>query len=364
MNTVTTIVPAEADGPGAPPEQSSHRGRRLVFVLGLLLVLTLGSAVVAVPYYAISPGSVVDLAGLVKVVDVPSFPPQGTISLTTVSLRPVSALAAVRGWLDPSVDVVERNRVLPPSVDGGDLRAFNLRQMDDSKRQAVAVALERLGYDAVSGSGAEVVQVVPGSPAAGALAAGDVIVGFDGDVVPTHRDLIRFLGRRRPGASVEVAIRSGGAGEERTAAVTLAADPEEAGRAFLGATLRTRDFRFDFPFEVDISSERIGGPSAGLAFTLEVLDLLSEGELTGGQRVAATGTIELDGSVGEVGGVAQKTAAVKGAGIGLFLVPRGELDEATRLAGDRLRVEPVDTLDDALAVLVSQGGDPLPPGPS
>jgi len=131
------------------------------------------------------------------------------------------------------------------------------------------------------------------------------------------------------------------------------------GRGYLGVLLSTKDLSFDFPFDVELRSEQIGGPSAGLAFTLEVLDVLTPGELTGGKKVAATGTIELDGSVGEVGGVAQKTIAVRNAGASLFLVPRAEYAEAKRFAGKKLDVQVVDTLQDALRVLSTVGGNGL-----
>jgi PDZ domain-containing protein len=141
--------------------------------------------------------------------------------------------------------------------------------------------------------------------------------------------------------------------------VTFAARPDDEQRAYLGVGLTTKDLRFDFPFEVDVQSERIGGPSAGLAFTLEVIDQLTPGELTGGRNVATTGTIELDGSVGEVGGVAQKTMAVRESGADLFIVPSGELETARRFAGDDLHVVAADTLDEALAALAEVGGNGL-----
>lgn len=359
VNTATTMVPAEAHGAGLLPQTAPRSPRRSLTWVALVVLLALGAATVTVPYYAIAPGSAVSLSGLVKVVGAPTFAPERSISLTTVSLRPVTVVGAVQGWLDPSVDVVGRDRVLPPNIDGEKLKAFNLQEMDGSKNQAIGVALEKLGYDAITGRGAEVVQLAPGAPAAGALAPGDVIVGLDGEPISTHHDLIRLLRTRVPGGSADIVVQPGGSGGDRTVAVALGANPAAPDRAFLGATLRTRDFRLDLPFEVDLSSERIGGPSAGLAFTLGLLDVLTPGELTGGRPVAATGTIELDGSVGEVGGVAQKTAAIKQAGIEVFLVPRGELAEATRLAGGDLAVEPVDTLDEALAALARSGGDAL-----
>lgn len=314
------------------------------------------------PYYAVAPGTAVDVGGLVSVSGAPSFPAEGRVYLTTVSLRRVTLVAALRGWLDPSVDVVPQDAILPPRSSPEDLRSFNLELMDDSKQAALGVAFEELGYDAIRGGGAEIVQVERGSPAAGVLEVGDVIVGVGGAPVAEHYEAVRALGRRLPGDAVELSLRSAG-GAARTAVVVLGESPDRPGRPLLGVTLQTRDLSFELPFGVDIASERIGGSSAGLAFALEVLDMLTEGELTGGERVAATGTIELDGAVDDVGGVAQKTVAVRDAGIGLFLVPRRELEEARRFAGDSLRVEPVDTLADALDVLADAGGEGLAPGP-
>jgi PDZ domain-containing protein len=112
----------------------------------------------------------------------------------------------------------------------------------------------------------------------------------------------------------------------------------------------------DFPVQVEIDSGAVGGPSAGLAFTLAVLDVLTEEDLTGGALVATTGTIDLAGRVGPVGGVTQKVIAARRAGVELFLVPSGEYEEAIEVAGD-MRIERVDTLEQALAALEHVGAD-------
>jgi PDZ domain-containing protein len=161
-----------------------------------------------------------------------------------------------------------------------------------------------------------------------------------------------------PGDDVVLAVE-GTDGVRREVRITLGANPESPGKPFLGVLLQTRGLALEFPFEVEIDSEEIGGPSAGLAFTLEVLDRLTEGDLTGGQDVAATGEIGLDGRVLPIGGAAQKGAAVADAGIELFLVPRTNLEAARRHTEDRVDVVAVDTLDDALVALEAAGGDPL-----
>jgi PDZ domain-containing protein len=230
--------------------------------------------------------------------------------------------------------------------------------MEESKMAAVGVAFEALGVDAIRGEGAEVVEVVRDTPAAAALTAGDTIIAVDGAPIEVDFEAARALGAHAPSDRVVLDVMDAN-GDVRSIEVTLGEHPDEPARAFLGVSLSTRNVSFDFPFEVNVQSERIGGPSAGLAFALEVIDYLTEGELTGGMKVATTGTIELDGSVGEVGGVAQKTIAVRRSGATLFLVPSGELAAARRFAGDDLRVEPVDTLDDALAALARVGGNGL-----
>jgi PDZ domain-containing protein len=112
--------------------------------------------------------------------------------------------------------------------------------------------------------------------------------------------------------------------------------------------------------DIEIDTGKVGGPSAGLAFTLAILDRLTPGSLTGGDRMAVTGTIELDGTVGPVGGVDHKTEAAISEGAEVFLVPPEEFEQAKKAARGRIKIEQVQTLDDALAALVAHGGDPLP----
>ncbi len=137
---------------------------------------------------------------------------------------------------------------------------------------------------------------------------------------------------------------------------TIAA-PDEPARAVIGIAPEDRVIGFDFPVDVTIDSGNVGGPSAGLAFTLAVLDVLTPGELTGGRRVAVTGTMSLDGTVGPVGGAAQKAITVRDAGYEVFLVPPDELDEVRTAVGDDLEVIAVGTLAAALDALDSLGGN-------
>jgi PDZ domain-containing protein len=363
VNTELTSVPEAGLVPGQPGERRRRLRWPWWLAAGVLLMTlaTLGATLVDLPYYALAPGSAVEVDRLVSVPDPSPSQSEGRIYLLTVKLTPVNLVEAVQGWIDAEVDVVEQRRVVPSEISEEELGEFNLAQMDMSKQQALGVAFEELGYDAISGQGAEVVQVTAGTPAGMSLAAGDLIVAIDDVAVTSHYDVIEQLADRRPRTPVELTVDPAGPVGPGTMALTLDAAPGQPELAFLGATLATREPRFDFPFPVDIALEEVGGPSAGLAFTLEVIDALTPGDLTGGQRVAATGTIELDGSVGRVGGVAQKTAVAAQADVDLLLVPRAELDEARRLAGDGLVVEAVDNLSGALRVLAEHGGEPHSP---
>jgi PDZ domain-containing protein len=287
-----------------------------------------------------------------------SYPPAGALLLTTVSLGETRAIEAFIGWLDPDVDVVRREQIVPPDTSGDEFRRFNQLLMEDSQLTAVVVALRRIGHNiSERGDGGLIAGVVPEYPADGHLQPGEVIRSVDGEPTPLSQDVVAAIRQHEPGETVRLDV-SASATDAAThpVEIRLAAHPEGGG-AFLGVEVRTANRDFDLPFEVKIDAGTIGGPSAGLAFTLGVIDVLTPGELTGGRPIAVTGTIDLDNAVGAVGGVSQKAAAVSDAGIEVFLVPAGEAPAARARVGDTVRIVPVRTLEDALAALRDLGGD-------
>lgn len=198
----------------------------------------------------------------------------------------------------------------------------------------------------VSGSGARVVQVVDGSPADDALRRGDVIVEVEGEAIRTSTDVVDAVRSRPAGTKLTVGVERDDA--RRTVVLTTEQLPDVAGRVGIGVLLETRGLDVDLPFDVRFENHDIGGPSAGLAYSLAVADLLDDGDFAQGRAVAATGTISVDGDVGPVGGVEQKAIAVDDAGADLFFVPQSEVDRA---AGEGLSVRGVRTLNDALAAI-------------
>lgn len=358
MHTVEPMVVRSPLGwdPVAP---KPTRAWAAVAVSSVLMAVTLAIGLfVTLPYYALAPGSARRVDNLIVADGAQTYPPKGRVLLTTITLYKVSPIEAVLGWLRDDVDVVKEQTILPPDTDDEQYRRFNVEEMDDSKQTAIVVALRRLGYQVTErGDGALVERVLQEFPANGRLEPGDVIHQIDGRPVSLVSDATSIIATRRAGEVVRVQVSSADGTNMRDIDVPVAADPEQGNKPVLGVFLRTQNRRFDKPFEIDIRSGSIGGPSAGLAFTLGLIDELTPGELTGGRKVAVTGTIEIDGRVGDVGGVAQKTAAVRDAGAEVFLVPAGEYEIAKRKAGRGIVVLKVNTLQEALDALASVGGD-------
>lgn len=324
----------------------------------LLVSAVVGAALVPVPYVALRPGSVRPVTERVRVEGSPTYPPSESIAYTTVSVGSASMLEALAGWLDDDVDVLPEERVRGDRSEQEN-RRYNAQLMDTSKLIAVAVALDRLGEDVeISTTGAIVRQMAEGSPAASVLEVDDVIVAVDGNAVDEIGEVGELLQPGGPGATHTLTVERPAGGDTRLEVdVTTVAAEDDPTRAIIGIAPEDRISEFDFPIDVTIDSGTVGGPSAGLAFTLAVLDVLTPGELTGGHRVAVTGTMGLDGVVGPVGGGAQKAIAVRNEGYEVFLVPSDELEEVREAVGEDVEVIAVDTLQEALEALDSLGGD-------
>jgi PDZ domain-containing protein len=336
-------------------------GKKVVAVVAILFAVGLVTAsVVRVPYYRIAPGTARAAGDVIAVDGSPTYDASGEVLFTTVSIGRETALRALYDWLDPDVDVLSAEQYL-----GGrsrdETREQNLALMAASKDTATYVALTRLGFDVgIDNGGVVVARIGDDVPAAGLLEIGDLVVAADGVPTPLPDALRAHLATKRPGDTVVLSLQRGE--EAAPAEVTVPLVAADDGRAIIGiAPAASASTTFRFPVDVQISSGSIGGPSAGLAFTLALLDELSPGELTGGRRIAATGSIDVDGNVGLIGGVRQKAIAVAEAGAEVFFVPPSEVDRARAgAAGTDLEVIGVATLEDALAALAARGGDPLP----
>jgi PDZ domain-containing protein len=301
--------------------------------------------------YLILPDGAKPLADKVKVEGAKPAMEGGGIYFVDVIVRKSSLLEELLSPLRPDgAELVPAEAIVPPGTDFEERRRQNLRQMDRSQEIAAAVALKELGRDVGSDpAGALVVAVAPDAPADGKLEATEVIVSVDGKPVKTPDDLRRLVADREPGDQVRIGVRAGGA--VRTEVLSTIESPEENGRAIIGIQVE-QSAEIDLPIDVDIDLGGVGGPSAGLAFSLEVLEQLGR-DVDRGYRVAATGEIELDGGVAPIGGIKQKTLGAKEAGIEVFLVPAGENAKEARRNANGLRIIAVESFQQALRRLAT-----------
>ncbi len=317
--------------------------------LAVVMVLAVLALVVPLPLFVLAPGSAVSVGERVELGRPPPDPLSGAFLLTTVRIFQPSAVGVVQAWLDDAREVLSREEVVPPGVDDAEFNEAQRALFRESSEVAAAVGLRAAGADVtIAGEGAEVAAVQPGSPADGILQEGDVITDVDGEVVELASDLVAVLGSRAAGDEVTLVVRRDGF--ERDVPVTLGTI-EGIEQAALGVAVTTVDLDVALPFPVEVDQGRIGGPSAGLLIALTVYDLADPVDLAAGRRIAGTGTIELDGEVGEVGGVDAKVVAARASGATVFLVPEEELELAQETAGDDIEVIPVGTLDEAIDAL-------------
>lgn len=281
-----------------------------------------------------------------------------TFLLTTVITQtPIITAQWVQALFNPSITLVPPEQIVPPNTSVAEQVRYNAHLLEESEAVAIVTALRLAGYEAsVTSQAAEVLSIQPESAAHGMLQPGDEIVGVGESHVSSASELIGHIAALRGQEAVELTIKRDGNGENLRVRVPLLAPEEPDGSPRIGIIVQSVGFAVDLPFEVTITPRQIsGGPSAGLMFTLTVYDLVTPGDLTAGRRIAGTGTINLHGEVGPIGGVAQKVAAAERAGAEYFLVPTTNYRDAQH-AATTIRVIDVGTVAEAIAVLRSLDG--------
>jgi len=374
---------AGGDAPGGAPQAATRpRSHRRAIGLAVVAVLVIGAvtaaAFVRLPYYLLAPGALRPTEAAIAISGVPVYPgDDGEIGYITATFSQARPLSLVRGWLDGDIEVLDADVALG-GLSRDENRQVNVQLMDNAKATATFVALQALGYDVeIFGSGAGITQVVEGSPADGVLAPGDIVVSVDGEPVTTSGELTDAMAGAVPGEAIVLGVERhsadgpvvgppAGTGDgapdgpdARVESVTVipVARTDDPDRALLGVVSVTTDITYGFPFEVDIESGSVIGPSAGLAFALAMVDLLTPGSLTGDDVVAVTGRILPDGNVARVGGVPQKVAAAIASGAQVFVVPVVDVEVARERAGDDLEVIGVESFEEALVALAERSGD-------
>jgi Lon-like protease len=361
-----------ATPPPPPPtpdirsRSEKRTGRRhWLKVSALVLAAAFAAVVIAgnfihVPYVIISPGEATALDSRVITIDgTPTYRHAGDLLFLTVRVTnsDPSLWRYLLAKTDNDVNVQKKSNVIGCATYDENARLNDLL-MTQSQDVAKTVALRRLGYTVVDKASRAVIQDVKcDGPSHGRLMLGDVITAIDGTAVHALDAVRPLVLEHKVGETIHVAVDRGGSTQQVT--VRLGRDK---GKPFLGIGMALVTDE-QFPVDVHIDTRRVSGPSAGLAFTLAIIDDLTPGNLTGGKRVAVTGSILPDGAVAPVGGVEQKTITARRQGATLMLVPAGEA-KAAREHAEGMRIVVVKTVADALAALHRAGGAAIPPVPT
>jgi len=352
----------------------------LTVVLAVLAAAVIAASFITVPYYALVPGDALAVSTLITVPANRAHHVHGQVLLTDVGVNNLRLIGYLFAHFDSTATIVPTGE-LTGNLPVSEFDAEGTVDMEESQLTAKAVALRQLGYAVPERDAGVTIYVIdPGSPAWTSLQVGDVVTAVDGTPTPNPDALVAAVHAYKPGDTItlrvgsitqptpgrDVALRLAATVENhQTVPFIGIGDPQASDIPSMG-TQPT----YDFPFPVSINSDDIGGPSAGLAWTLGIISKLSGGDITHGKTVAATGTIHPDGTVGDVGGVKQKTVAVERAGATVFLVPDVEVATARAEASGGLKVMGVASLQQAMTDLEHLGGTlgtatkGPPPGPA
>ncbi|MFJ3956401.1 PDZ domain-containing protein [Arthrobacter sp. NPDC090010] len=329
-------------------------------LIALFFVAVAVAALLPLPYVVESPGPTYNTIGsvndkqVIAVTGRQSYPTSGQLDLTTVYVSGgpngrVTAFDLLQAFLDPSKAVYNEDQIFPKGITKQQSDQENALEMTSSQENATAAALTALKIPFKQSL--EVADAAKGSPAEGKLKAGDVLLEINGKASESLT-AVRSAVDAAQGNEMTVTVLRGGARQS----VKVTAVKGENGQYLMGIGLQ---FRYTFPFKVQYQLDQVGGPSAGMMFTLGLIDTLTPGDLTGGKHVAGTGTISPDGQVGPIGGIAQKMHGARAAGAGLFLAPAANCSDVVGHIPDGLTVLKVATLSDARTAVetYAKGGD-------
>lgn len=341
----------------------TERARTLLVGGALTVVLLLLATTIPVPFVALGPGSTFNTiaSGQGREVitftgeDIPAAAgeqPTGHLNMLTIRVvDQVPLIEAAVMWASGTYRFAPRDEYYPPDKSKEQITEANVQMFQDSQSAAEIEALRHLGYPNIVYVGS----IEEGSPSWHILRPDDRITGIDGHAVGDYASLKSIMESTRPGDTVSVTVLRDGS--DMTESVVLGANATVGPQGFLGVGVVERPTA---PFSIHISLEDIGGPSAGLMFTLGIIDRLTPGDMTGGKSIAGTGTMGLDGTVGAIGGVTFKEVTARDSGAQYMLVPANNCAEALTAVPDGLTLAKVSTLDDALAAVatIAKGGTP------
>ena len=330
----------------------SSKNKKLLIVILFIFILISSLSFIQTEYYFMSPGPPYQWD--IDYGEIDNYEFDGSLYQLTVRRDEANVLIYIWSLVNDSYDLYPREVILPDGVTPKELSEISIQNMRTSENVAIAVALKNLGYDITSkGDGVAVVGILDDSPVKDKLKKGDLLNSINNKDISSATEFISTLRTYSIGETVSIGLLREIDGNKKTLTIetTLIEHVEYEGEPMVGFLATTVNERFDFPFEIDIKTGNVGGPSAGLMMALNVYNNLIPEDLTNSMIVAGTGTIEIDGSVGPVGGIKQKVIAAKKAGAELILVPVANFEEAKIFETEETAIVAVDSFSEALSVI-------------
>lgn len=328
--------------------------KKRVRLLVILLVFLLVSFYLPTPYHLLKPGVALPLENSISIQG-ETYPKRGDFFLTAVSTERAS-LAELFYFFFFSPEELELVRLdtrLPEGVDMEDYIHLMEELMEESKLKAKVVALQQVEEEAqVTGQGALVVEILEESRAQELLKPGDIIFSADGRSIALATELVQLVDSRTIGEPIQLGVKR--EEEVHYFSVSTREFPDRPGRPSIGILIRSHEMEYQFSRDIQIMTNRIIGPSAGLMFTLEIINQLTLEDITSGRKIAGTGTIDLEGNIGPIDGVVQKIYSAQRQGAQVFILPEKNRED---VEGYEFPIQLVvaDTIEEVLEILLQDG---------
>lgn len=316
---------------------------RATLIMAAIIIVGL---YVRIDYFIVRPSRAVELGTLISVENAFDDQDRGRLYLVTISQQRASIFTAIYGYIHPYMEVKAIDTVIPDGMDEVEYRQQLREIMSESQQLAQVVALRRAGYEVdILSDGVIVIGLLDEAPAENYLEEGDLIIEVDNSRVSLATEVSAIVQDRLVGEEVKLLVTRQEVNLELI--IPTGANPDDTDMPFLGILIQTSSLEPQIPIAIEMNTGRIGGPSAGLMFVLEILNQLTPEDITRGKSIAGTGTIDLNENIGRGGGGRQKVVAAKNAGAEIFFVPFGNYDQAAGVIGN-IEVVPVKNLEEVL----------------
>jgi len=320
----------------------------LIIIIAVLILLNL----IPTSYFLVIPGQAINLSENITVGN-GGKDAKGQFLLTSTSIIKANLLLYIYAFFDPNIDLKNSDDETLLNVTQKDYINIMEKLMQESQTISKVVALREAGYSPeISGRGMSIKGILDNSPSKNKLLPGDVIIKIDEKPIHTLEEFSEIIGSYSSNQIVRVIfLRDNSTYSSSISLIELPGAENERGRIGIGVYADTEDFQCRFPLKIEINLEKVKGPSAGLMIALEILNQLTENDLSSGLLVAGTGNLSMNGRINEVDGIKQKIISAKKHKADVFLVPQKNYPEALKF-NHGIRIIPVNDFDDAVMKLI------------